>query len=130
MGHIDPGAQCALPVAEFEGQVEVATQRSQVDPRQFAVEQAAPALHIAGLGQQRPGLRRDLLVAESLILELKAIDELHGIHEAQLLTYMKLSKINTGLLINFNIKKLVDGIGRFKLRNSLPSVLSVSSVVK
>ena len=41
--------------------------------------------------------------------------ELHLIHKAQLLTYMKLSGVGTGLLINFNVRRLADGIERFKL---------------
>lgn len=45
----------------------------------------------------------------------KSVEEVKGIHEAQLLTYMKLAGIRTGLLINFNVKKLKDGIRRFVL---------------
>ena len=61
------------------------------------------------------GYRVDVLVDERLILELKAVEEVRGIHTAQLLTYMKLAKKETGLLINFNVRKLVDGVRRFKL---------------
>lgn len=61
------------------------------------------------------GYRVDVLVADELILELKAIDQLKGIHEAQILTYMKLARIKIGLLINFNVALLKDGIRRFKL---------------
>jgi len=61
------------------------------------------------------GYRIDLLVEGRLILELKSVEEISGIHKAQLLTYMKLSGITTGLLINFNVRRLVDGIKRFKL---------------
>ena len=50
-----------------------------------------------------------------LILELKSVEEIAPIHKAQLLTYMKLSGIHTGLLINFNVRRLIDGIERFKL---------------
>ncbi len=60
------------------------------------------------------GYRIDVLVDNRLILELKAVDEVKGIHYAQLLTYMKLAKVDTGLLINFNVKKLTDGVKRFK----------------
>ena len=59
------------------------------------------------------GYRIDVLVNENLILELKAVEKVLGIHEAQLLTYMKLAKINIGLLINFNVKVLKEGIQRF-----------------
>jgi GxxExxY protein len=61
------------------------------------------------------GYRIDVLVEQQLILELKAVEEITGVHEAQLLTYMKLSRIRTGLLINFNVPVLKDGIKRFKL---------------
>jgi GxxExxY protein len=59
------------------------------------------------------GYRVDVLVDDKLILELKAVEKVLGIHEAQLLTYMKLAKINIGLLINFNVKVLKEGIQRF-----------------
>ena len=61
------------------------------------------------------GYRIDLLVENSLIVELKSVDKILPIHEAQLLTYMKLANIKTGLLINFNVKRLKDGIKRFVL---------------
>jgi len=61
------------------------------------------------------GYRIDLLIENSIIVELKCVDELHPIHEAQLLTYMKLSNIKIGFLINFNEKYLKNGIKRFVL---------------
>ncbi|VGO15201.1 hypothetical protein PDESU_03783 [Pontiella desulfatans] len=61
------------------------------------------------------GYRIDLLIEGALIIELKSVEELQRIHEAQLLTYMKLSKIGTGLLINFNSILLRDGIRRLVL---------------
>ena len=61
------------------------------------------------------GYKLDILLSNELIIELKAVDKLQPIHSAQLITYMKLSNINTGLLINFNTLKLVDGIKRFNL---------------
>ncbi len=61
------------------------------------------------------GYRVDILIEDRLILELKAVEEVKGIHKAQLLTYMKLAQIETGLLINFNVRRLTDGIQRFKL---------------
>ncbi|MEP2311468.1 GxxExxY protein, partial [Rhodopirellula bahusiensis] len=61
------------------------------------------------------GYRIDLLVEGSIILELKSVEKLKGIHEAQLLTYMKLAGIPTGLLINFNVTRLKDGLRRFVL---------------
>lgn len=56
-----------------------------------------------------------MLVEDELILELKSVDQIKGIHEAQLLTYMKLAGVKTALLINFNVTKLKDGVKRFVL---------------
>ena len=61
------------------------------------------------------GYRIDLFIEGQVILELKAVEEIKGIHKAQLLTYMKLANIKIGLLINFNVERLIDGITRFKL---------------
>jgi GxxExxY protein len=59
------------------------------------------------------GYRVDCLVDNMIILELKSVERLKPIHEAQLLTYMKLARINLGLLINFNVPILKNGIKRF-----------------
>jgi GxxExxY protein len=64
------------------------------------------------------GYRIDLLVEDLVIVELKAVAELQPIHEAQLLSYLKLSGRHVGLLINFNVKLLKRGIRR--LVNELP----------
>ena len=61
------------------------------------------------------GYRVDMLVKNEIILELKSVDKIIGIHEAQLLTYMKLSEIRYGLLINFNVQRLKDGLKSFVL---------------
>lgn len=61
------------------------------------------------------GYRADFLVDGALILELKSVDAILGIHQAQLLTYMKLAGIRIGLLINFNTPRLEQGIRRFVL---------------
>lgn len=58
------------------------------------------------------GLRLDLLVEQVVVVELKAVEKLLPIHEAQLMTYLRLSKVKVGLLINFNELRLVDGIKR------------------
>ena len=60
-----------------------------------------------------PGFRADLLVDRSVLLELKAVDKVTSVHEAQLLSYLKLSDFRVGLLINFNVVKLKDGFRRF-----------------
>ncbi|HEX2225598.1 MAG TPA: GxxExxY protein [Candidatus Binatia bacterium] len=59
--------------------------------------------------------RIDMFVDNQLIIESKSIDQLLKIHEAQVLTYMKPAKVNVGLLINFNVDLLHEGIKRFVL---------------
>jgi GxxExxY protein len=61
------------------------------------------------------GYRMDFLVEQSVIVELKAVDILMPIHQAQLLTYLRLSKCKIGLLINFNVPVLKQGIKRMAL---------------
>ena len=58
------------------------------------------------------GYRIDLLVEDSIIIELKAVEELTDVHLAQVLTYLKLSNCKLGLLVNFNVKYLRNGIKR------------------
>ena len=58
------------------------------------------------------GYRIDILVAEQVVVELKAVTKIHPVHEAQLLTYMKLTNCRAGLLINFHVPVLKDGITR------------------
>ena len=59
------------------------------------------------------GYRIDILVENTVILELKSVDELAPIHEAQILTYLKLSEKKIGLLMNFNVTVLKNGIKRY-----------------
>ena len=61
------------------------------------------------------GLRLDILIPGKLVIELKTVEKIMPIHEAQLLTYLKLASIPTGLLINFNVPALRDGIRRMVL---------------
>ena len=61
------------------------------------------------------GYRLDLLVEDRLVVELKAVDQILPIHQAQLLTYLKIAKLRVGLLLNFNTKILKDGVRRFSL---------------
>ncbi len=90
--------------------------------------EACLAFEIADLGlrvdRQRPlpvryrnieleaGYRLDLLVEDSVVVELKAVDAVIPLHKTQLLTYLKLSGLNVGLLINFNVKVLKTGVHR------------------
>jgi len=61
------------------------------------------------------GYRIDLLVEKELIIELKSVEQLQGIHQAQLITYMKLAGIDQGLLVNFNVVHLKDGLRSLSL---------------
>jgi GxxExxY protein len=59
------------------------------------------------------GYRLDLFVERKVIVELKAVEAINDVHKAQLMTYMKLAKCKVGLLINFNVVRLKDGIVRW-----------------
>ena len=58
------------------------------------------------------GLRMDVVVDSSVIVEIKAVEEIHPVHKAQLLTYLKLTGYRLGLLVNFNVPLIRDGITR------------------
>src|SRR5690606_164265 len=58
------------------------------------------------------GYRIDLIVENKVIIEVKAVEEFSGVHLAQILTYLRLSDIRLGLLINFNVAKLTNGLKR------------------
>jgi len=60
------------------------------------------------------GYRIDLLVEDKVVVELKSVEALNDVHTAQVLTYLKLSDCKLGLLMNFNVVKLIDGIKRYK----------------
>jgi GxxExxY protein len=80
---------------------------------QFQLQAPLPVVY-KGL-QIDCGYRVDLWLESELIVELKSVKEILPIHEAQLLTYLKLAQVKVGLLINFNTKLLRDGIRRFVL---------------
>lgn len=61
------------------------------------------------------GYRVDLLVDNKIIVELKSVEKLLPIHQAHLLTYMKLAEIKIGLLMNFNVRFMKNGIRRMVL---------------
>lgn len=70
------------------------------------------------------GLRLDLLVNDELIVELKSVEELKPVHYKQLLTYLKLMNKPVGLLINFNVNDLMDGIKRVRNGYEEESIVS------
>ena len=79
-----------------------------------AINQSLVRIEYKGLIFEEP-LRFDVLLEDSLLLELKSVQEVLPIHKAQLLSYMKLLDIPVGLIINFHEMKLVDGVTRMIL---------------
>ena len=71
------------------------------------------------------GYRIDVLADERIIIELKSVEKLIPIFSAQLLTHLRLAKLPLGLLINFNVRKLVEGIER--VSNNAPDLSAVSA---
>ena len=95
----------------LESAYELALER-ELALRGFSVERQKPVpLEYKGM-PLGDGFRLDLLVQNSLLLEIKAVEALLPIHEAQLLTYLRLTAQRFGLLLNFNEKSLKDGIRR------------------
>ena len=62
--------------------------------------------------------RFDLVIENQIIVELKAVDKIHPVHQAQIYAYLNATKLPLGLLINFNVPLIKDGIGRYVLRSS------------
>jgi GxxExxY protein len=76
----------------------------------FAVQQPIPVVYKAARLQ---GMYRvDLIVEDLVVVEVKCVETLTHVHRAQMLTYLKLSKCQAGLLINFNEARLMDGVKR------------------
>jgi GxxExxY protein len=61
------------------------------------------------------GLRIDILVNKQLLVEIKAVEQMNRVFKAQVLTYLKLTRVRLGLLINFNVPRIKDGIERLIL---------------
>ncbi|MBN2511905.1 MAG: GxxExxY protein [Sedimentisphaerales bacterium] len=80
---------------------------------QFTKEQQLPIQYKGCLVEC--GYRMDIVVEKEILIELKSVEQLMRIHEAQILSYMKLSNIRQGFLINFNVKLLKDGLKSFVL---------------
>jgi len=78
----------------------------------FEVKRQVPVPFIYKEVKQDIGFRMDILVNNKVLIEIKSFENLAPVHFAQTLTYLKLSKIKLGLLINFNVKILKDGIHR------------------
>ena len=80
--------------------------------RGLKVEQQKPLPVVYRAVKLDCGYRIDLLVEDSVVVEVKAVDFLMPVHHAQLLSYLRLSDRRVGLLINFNVKVVKDGISR------------------
>ena len=83
--------------------------------RQHVVERQGHVVIRYKQFQREEPLRFDLLIDKCLFVEVKAVETVHPIHKAQLLSYMKLLDIPLGLIINFNVLRLTDGISRLIL---------------
>ena len=81
--------------------------------RGMSVEQQKPLPVVYQGVKLECGYRIDLLVEGAVIVEIKSVESLAPIHEAQVITYLKLSGCKVGLLMNFNVPVLKDGIRRF-----------------
>jgi GxxExxY protein len=79
-----------------------------------SINQKVVKIHYKGFVRDEP-LRFDLLVNECVLLEIKSVESILPVHKAQLLSYMKLLDVPLGLLINFNVNKLTDGVSRLIL---------------
>ena len=111
---------CAIEVhrALGPGLLESAYQRClahemKVQGLAYEAEKPVPVMY-KGL-QLDCGYRLDFLVENEVVVELKSVDKVAGIHQAQVLTYMRLANVGRGLLINFNAPRLVDGVKRFRI---------------
>jgi GxxExxY protein len=87
----------------------------ELNQRGLKVERQLPVPVLYKGQKLEMGFRIDLLVEKCLIVELKAVDEILPIHEAQILTYLKLTKNRVGLILNFNVTSMKKGIKRIIL---------------
>ncbi|MCB0477799.1 MAG: GxxExxY protein [Crocinitomicaceae bacterium] len=81
----------------------------------LAVEKEVPLPVIYKEVKLDHGYRIDLLVENNIVLELKTVEQLNEVHQAQVLTYMKLGGFPLGYLLNFNVALMKNGVRRFKM---------------
>lgn len=87
----------------------------ELEKKNFKIEKQKPIPIVYKDIKLDCGYRLDLVVNNLVIVEIKSIDVVAPVHEAQILTYMKFAKIKVGLLINFNVTILKNGLKRFIL---------------
>lgn len=85
----------------------------ELDKVELKVERQKPVPVVYKEIKLECGYRIDILVEDKIVLELKTVDEFNPVHEAQILTYLKFAQKKVGLLINFNVLRLKDGIKRY-----------------
>ena len=91
----------------------------ELEQRGFHVErQKMLPIIYKGLRVDR-GYRIDLLVEDQIVLELKTVDAISAVHEAQLLSYLKFARKPLGFILNFNTRRMIDGIKRRVMRSNL-----------
>ena len=88
---------------------------TELSDRGLAVERQVPMPLIYKNRKTTVGYRIDLIIENQVIVELKSVEKLTKVHDAQILTYMKVSGLPKGLLINIMSQPLIDGIKRFVL---------------
>jgi GxxExxY protein len=86
-----------------------------LEKRQISFERQKPISVFMDGQDMGIAFKADVIVDNCLILEIKSVEKLNDVHSSQLLNYMRLSGIKTGLLINFNERMFKDGIRRFML---------------
>jgi GxxExxY protein len=85
----------------------------ELQSRGLAVERETPlAVHYGGV-RLDAGYRLDLLVESRVVVELKAVSKVLPIHEAQVISYLRLGRYQTGLLLNFHVRQMRDGVNRY-----------------
>ena len=94
--------------------------------RGLSVEQQKPLPVVYRDVRLDCGYRLDLLVEDEVVVEVKAVEKLAPIHEAQVISYLRLSGHRVGLLVNFNVILLKDGLRR--LVNDFPDSLPISAI--
>ncbi len=83
--------------------------------RRLSVESQKVLPVLYGSVQVEAGYKIDLLIENDFIVELKAVERMIPLYQAQIITYLKLSKVKTGLLVNFNVSLIKDGIKRISV---------------
>ena len=99
----------------------------ELSERGLRVEQQKPLPVVYRDVQLECGYRLDLVVEDIVIVELKSVEKLTPVHQAQVLSYLRLANCPVGLLINFNVKILIDGVHRLANR-SLETSASLRSL--